>query len=71
MRVNTANAQTVEHTRLLKGLLDALLELHPDDWGEDDERFFAVLVQAHRVATELKDHVQDGDDEPTPFSVIA
>jgi len=70
MRMNTAKLRTEEYSRLLKGLLDAVVELYPDAGYEDDERFFAVLIQAHRVATELEDHVQDGDDELTPFSVV-
>jgi hypothetical protein len=28
--------------------------------GEEDEKFFAVLMQAQRVASELKDHVCNG-----------
>lgn len=70
MLLNTAKIRTEEYTRLLNGLVDALVELYPDAGHEDDERFFAVLIQAQRVATELKDHVQDGDDELTPFSVV-
>ena len=49
--------QIEEQTVLVKGLVDALVELYPEGGDDDDEKFFAVLMQTQRVATELRDHV--------------
>jgi len=56
VNIDTARLRTEEQTVLVKGLVDALVELYPEG-GEEDEKFFAVLMQAQRVASELKDHV--------------
>lgn len=70
MQIDTGKMKTVECTIILKGLVDVLVALYPDSGSDDDEGFFAVLMQAQRVATELKDHIQDGDNELTPFSMV-
>jgi hypothetical protein len=57
MKADTARMRIEEQTVLVKGLVDALVELYPEEGAEDDEKFFAVLMQAQRVASELRDHV--------------
>ena len=57
MNIDIVRMRTEEHAVLVKGLVDALVELYPEGGGEDDEKFFAVLMQAQRVASELKNHV--------------
>lgn len=46
-----------ENALLMKGLLDALVELYPDCPTNDDHRFFAVLIQTQRVAEQLTTQV--------------
>ena len=73
MHIDTVKIQTEEHSILVKGLVDTLVELYPDAGCEDDERFFAVLMLAQRLATELRDHVHQANGtspDVTPFSII-
>ena len=68
-----AKIRTEEHAVLIKGLVDALVELYPDAPIDGDDRFFAVLTQTQRVADELMAHVfhvNGGSPAMLPFEVI-
>lgn len=62
-----------ERTVLIKGLVDALVELYPDAPMDDDGGFFAVLTQTQRVADELMAQVHQVNGScpvMLPFEVI-
>lgn len=73
MENDTARLRTEEYSFLLKGLVDALVELYPEIPMNDDERFFAVLTQTQRVANELSAHIYKLNSERTnvtPLDIV-
>ena len=73
MQADTSRIRTEEYAILIKGLVDALVELYPDAPMDGDDRFFAVLTQTQRVADELMAHVyhvNGGSPAMLPFEVI-
>ena len=52
-----AKMEMEENALLMKGLLDALVELYPDCPSTADHKFFAVLIQTQRVAEQLTTQV--------------
>ena len=73
MKADASTAGIEERAVLIKGLVDALVELYPDAPMDDDDSFFAVLTQAQRVANELAAHVYHvNGSKPAmlPFEVI-
>ena len=73
MKNDASTAGIEERAVLIKGLVDALVELYPDAPMDDDDRFFAVLTQTQRVADELMAHVfhvNGGSPAMLPFEVI-
>jgi hypothetical protein len=73
MKNDASTAGIEERAVLIKGLVDALVELYPDAPIDSDDGFFAVLTQTQRVADELMAQVhQVNGSGPVvlPFEVI-